>query len=815
MTFLFSDVEGSTRLLHELGTAAYADLLMRHRQIVRDAIAREGGVEVETEGDAFFVAFPTASGGVRAAVAAQDALAELPLRVRMGLHTGSPQIVERGYVGMDVHRTARIAAAGHGGQVLVSDATASLAGLDGLLDLGMHRLKDLAAAERIWQVGTRGFPPLRSLHLTNLPVAPTPFIGRSRELREVSALLTDDQTRLVTLTGPGGTGKTRLAMQAMAEVAERFPAGVWWVALDALRSHELVLSAAAAALGATGDVATHVGDRALVVAFDNFEHVMDAAPRLAELIASCPRLVLVVTSREPLRIRGEREYAVPALARSEAAQLFAADARRHGAAIAEDDPAIREVCARLDDLPLAIELAAARTKILSVAQIVSRLEQRLPLLTTGARDAPARQRTLRGAIEWSHELLGPDEQHLFARLAVFRGGWTIEAAEAVVGADLDVLHSLVEKSLVRHGGDRFSMLETIREYAAERFTEDPDASTIRARHAAFFHRLAIDQEEATLGGDPRVALDTLEADHDNLRVALDWLERADPEAAMSLAGSLYEFWCLRGYAAEGWRRLEGALLRDAGATAGRAKALNGSAHLAAKAGAPDGVVVARAQESLRLNATLGNARQAAEAHAHLGGELAEAGRLEEAIAELAEAVRGFRATGHENLELQTMRSLAWAHGLAGDRVRYREIVEDVLARATRRGITRMRFTALGALAWVATEEHRFGDALGLLREAHAVDPASLARSDVALLLTRLALLHAEAGRASVAAVLLARAEALREETGDVDPAWVVEFKDRIRAAIERSLDATEANDAAERGRMMTTADAFALGLASA
>ena len=553
VTFLFSDIAGSTKLLHELGPVAYAGALMEHRRVMREAFRANDGVEVDTQGDAFFVAFPTAQGAIRAASQTVSALASGPIRVRIGIHTGTPHLAEEGYVGHDVNKGARIAACGHGGQVLVSASAVALAGSDGMHDLGEHRLKDLSAPERIWQLGTVEFPPLKSLFHTNLPLAPTPFIGRQRELGEVVALLSQDGARVVTLTGPGGTGKTRLAMQAAAELSSRYPQGIWWVPLDALRQSDLVLETAAQAIGAKGGLAEHIGDKTMLILFDNFEQVIDAAAGLAALVASCPKLDLMVTSREPLRLRGEREYAVPSLAHDEGMRLFIDRAREHGRDVLADAD-VSTICARLDDLPLAIELAAARVKVLSPAQIARRLEQRLPLLTSGARDLPQRQRTLRSAIEWSYDLLTPDERRLFARLAVFRGGWTVEAAEAVTDAGLDAVESLVDKSLVRRGDERLSMLETIREYAVERLDASGDAEALRQRHAEHFLALAKVAEPAVLGARPKEWLDRLERDHDNLRAALEWLESAGhTQEVLELAGMLWEFWCLRTHHAEGWR----------------------------------------------------------------------------------------------------------------------------------------------------------------------------------------------------------------------------------------------------------------------
>jgi len=563
VTFLFSDVEGSTKLLHELGAEAYALALAEHRRIIRDATAAHGGVEVDTQGDAFFIAFPTAPGALAAAAAARDALA---IPVRMGVHSGTPLLTDEGYVGNDVHRAARIAAAGHGGQILVSSSTAALVEVE-LRDLGPHRLKDLSAPERIYQLGEEDFPPLKSLHQTNLPIPATPFLGRERELTAAVQLLSQDDAHLVTLTGPGGTGKTRLALQVAAQVAERYPDGVWWVPLAPLRDPNLVLVTAAQTLGATDGLADHIADKTLLLLFDNFEQVVEAATDVAELLARCPRLDVLATSREPLRISGEREYPVPPLAAEEGIALFAARARAVAPQFEVDD-AVAEICRRLDELPLALELAAARVKALSSAQILERLEQRLPLLTGGMRDAPERQRTLRATIEWSYELLTGDEQQLFARLGVFRGGCVLEAVEEVCDGDLDTLHSLVDKSLVRTRDERFWMLETIREYALERLDEE----SMGARHFRYFLELA---ERAFAQRDLSSTrwIPVLEAEHDNLRAALDWAREHRAPEEVQLAGAVAIYWSLRGRGAEAHERLVSALARHDQPDATRARAL--------------------------------------------------------------------------------------------------------------------------------------------------------------------------------------------------------------------------------------------------
>ena len=402
----------------------------------------------------------------------------------MGIHTGEPTVTSEGYVGMDVHRAARICAAGHGRQVLVSETTERLlAGAD-LRDLGEHRLKDLGRPLRLFQLGDEDFPPPRTLNRTNLPAQPSPLVGRDRELTDIEQLVREG--RVVTLTGPGGSGKTRLALQTAAELVDEFPDGVFWVPLAVVFDPDLVLPSIAQAAGLRGDPAAEIGGREMLFVLDNFEQVIEAAPRLSALLELCPRLRLLVTSREVLRIAGERDYDVDPLAEPDAVELF-----RERAFSAEPIEAVREICARLDGLPLAIELAAARTRLLPPDRLLERLDQVLPLLTGGRRDAPERQRTLRSTIEWSHALLDKHEQQAFRRLAVFPGGFTVETAEEVCEVEIDVLESLVEKSLVRRwAGGRLGMLETIRELAEEKLADSGEAPDLHRKNAEYFTELA-------------------------------------------------------------------------------------------------------------------------------------------------------------------------------------------------------------------------------------------------------------------------------------------------------------------------------------
>jgi predicted ATPase/class 3 adenylate cyclase len=543
VTLLFTDIEGSTRLLQELGEE-YADVLADHRRTLREEFSRHGGVEVGTEGDAFFVAFAKASDALAAAAAAREALAGGPIRVRMGLHTGEPLVTDEGYVGIDVHRAARIAAAGHGGQILVSQATRDLAGAGRLRDLGVHRLKDLAAPERLYQLDDGEFPPLKSVDQTNLPVQPTPFVGRERELAEVLALLASH--RIVTLTGPGGSGKTRLALQAAAESVERYRDGVWFVSLAAVRDPQLIEPTIARVVGGPDDLHEFLAGKCTLVVLDNLEQLL---PDAAEIIAGLDASILA-TSRSRLNVAIEQEFPVPTLPVDDAAALFTQRARQLEPHF-EPDAAVRRIAERLDGLPLAVELAAARVKVLTPAQILERLGRSLDLLTSGVHDAPKRQRTLRGTVEWSYQLLTAGEQRLFAHLAVFTGSFEIESAEAVCAAELDVLQSLVDKNLLRHGEDgRFFMLGTIKALALEKLGELPDPSALRRRHDDYFLAVAeeLDARERFSGMRDLsvVSLDRFERELPTFRAALaGLLEGGRSEGALRLGAALWRFWLNR------------------------------------------------------------------------------------------------------------------------------------------------------------------------------------------------------------------------------------------------------------------------------
>src|SRR3954451_3203853 len=608
VTLLFSDIEGSTRLLQRVGDA-YAELLATHRELLLDAFAAHRGVVVDSEGDAFFVAFASAKDAVGAAALAQRALAGHEwaegeqIRVRIGLHTGEPRVVEGRYVGLDVHHAARVMAVAHGGQVLLSEPTRRLLESETRVrDLGEHRLKDIAMPQRLFQLELddlpNEFPPLQTLdnRPTNLPVPPNALIGRERELAETRALL-EEGVRLLTLMGPGGTGKTRLALQLAGDALELFANGVFFVSLAPIRDWELVVPTMLRTFGLREQpgetpletLTEYLREKELLLVLDNFEPVQAASPVVAGLLDSAPGLQLLVTSRMPLHLRAERAHRVPQLAVPdlrrpavaeevldyESVRLFVARARAAAVDFTVTDvnaEAVAEICVRLDGLPLAIELAAPRVRTLTPPALLRRLDQRLALLTGGAQDVDARQRTLRGTIEWSYDLLLAKEKTLFARLAIFVGGCRLEAAEEVCDFDgtfggelLDALDSLVQKSLLRQRADsdgepRFWMLETIREFGLELLGSADELEAACERHAAWTATAVerLDAESRT--GDHPAFLARVDDEYANVREAIAFArQEADGELLLRLATALWGFWSSRVYGAEGRRALEDAL----------------------------------------------------------------------------------------------------------------------------------------------------------------------------------------------------------------------------------------------------------------
>jgi predicted ATPase/class 3 adenylate cyclase len=864
VTFLFTDIEGSTGLLQTLGDR-YAAVLDEHAAIVRRAVAEAGGVEVSTHGDAFFVVFRSPVAAVRAAVAAQWGLAAHdwspgpPLRVRMGVHTGEGTLGGDDYVGIDVHRAARIADAAHGGQVILSDATRGLvryalpAGAS-LRDLGVHRLRGIADPERLHELVVEGlaadFPAPRTLDArpNNLPLQLTSFVGREEEIAEVERLL--GQTRLLTLTGPGGSGKTRLALRVAADLLPRYSDGACFVDLSPVTDPALVPAAVANALGVREDagrpildeVKEHLRHRELLQVVDNFEQVAEAGLVIEELLTAAPKLRTMVTSRVVLSLRGEQEYAVPplqapdperlptglsALGEVEAVRLFterAVAANPRFALTEQNAPAVAELTARLDGLPLAIELAATRTKVLTPEQILSRLRGRLSLLTSGSRSLPERQRTLRAAIAWSYDLLDPLERRLFARLSVFTGGWAFESAEAVcdpeeLGLDaLDGLTSLVDKSLIRRTEPpgcpaRFSMLETIREFAHEQLQAAGELELVRRRHGEHFLHLAVEAEPHLTGEDQGEWLDRCDQEHANLGAALRWaVDAGEADRAQAAAGALWRFWQQRGHLDEGRRWLQEVLAMPSGQapTAARAKALTGAGGIAWWTDRD----AARAfyDEALAIERRLGDPARLAEALYNEAFVFAAEDDLETAGRLLDEALDLFRQVGDEAgvARVLAMQVVPDAAAGAWDRVVAR--TEEVTAIWRRRGD---RLNLAFGLIWLAFAYGRAGrrddaratalEALELFREADNATGIALAFLDLAFLLNW-------EGRHEDAIRMAGVSESAREQAGGGPTpggfGGILEGDPVAEARAHLTEDA--ARRAWQQGRSMSVAEAVTL-----
>ena len=803
ITFCFTDLEASTTLLKQVGEERFAEVLLGHRTVVREVFGRLGGVEVDTQGDAFFYVFPEAGQALAACAEVQEADTESPVRVRIGLHTGSARLTSDGYVGEDLHLAARIAAAGHGGQVLVSAATRALVSPGELLYLGEHRLKDFAQPIALYQLGQRHFPPLKTISNTNLPRPASTFVGRARERQEVGALLSGS-ARFVTLTGAGGSGKTRLAVEVASELVPTFKAGVFWVGLGSVRDSALVMETIAETLGAKFGLSQHVGDRDLLLVIDNVEQVASAAPELASLVEECPNLRILATSRELLRVRGELEYAVPPLERDEAVALFCERSRL------PPDETILLLCRRLDNLPLAVELASARSAVLSPKQILDRLSRRLDLLK-GGRDAEARQQTLRATFDWSYDLLFPEEQQLFARLSVFAGGCSIEAAEEVADGDIDVLQSLVEKSLLRYTRGRFWMLESIRQYATDRLEAFGETDLLARRHADYFLALSAEAEPEILGISPQEWLDRLEIEHDNLRAALDWLEATgQTQRALTLGGSIWEFWCLRGHYVEGWRRLEGLTQLDEQPTLARAKALTGAVHLAGNAGVPDSLEALRAKEALALHRTLNDAWGSAYARFQLARVAEREGDLEGALGLAEEAAEELRRLGDEHHALQAMEQFADFRLRLSGPESAKPIYEELLSRARAAKDTQIEARALTVFAQWASDESRHVEALGLTERVYELDSELGDPNETVMDFVHIARAMALAGRPATAIRLLTGAEGMREEVGFPFPPSVARLCEEVEQRAQRELDAAALAEARTQGRGLTREDAAGL-----
>jgi predicted ATPase/class 3 adenylate cyclase len=859
VTFLFTDIEGSTRLLQTLG-AEYRQQLARHGDLMREAIRTHGGVEVGTEGDSFFAAFASAPDGVAAAIAAQRALADAgwpsraTVRVRMGLHTGEGSRGPDGYVGLDVHRAARIAAAAHGGQVLISAATRGLLDaslLDGadLLDVGVHHLKDIDAPEHLFRVVIPDLPENAALprarRLGNLPIPPTSFIGRTQERAEVRGHVTT--ARLVTLIGPGGSGKTRLAIQVATDMADQFSDGAFFVPLDPVSDPSLLVPAISHALGVVDSgpadprdhLAQYLAGRDLLLILDNFEQIRPAAATVGDLLSAAPGPRVIVTSRAALGLYGEQLFPVPPLTAPDPAHLpplerlsefeslalFTERARAVQPSFALTDAngtAVAEICARLDGLPLAIELAAARVRLLPPEAILKRLATRLDLLASSAANLPARQRSLHGAIAWSYDLLDEVDQRLLERLSVFAGGFDIDAATSVCGPLgnpdddlLDHMGTLVDNSLLRQrdvrGEPRFELMQTIREFAAERLERRGDAALVRARHAdwcaAFIEGL--DEELDGLATD---ALVRISDEHDNLRAAMrSAIEDGRPEVALRIVAATWRWWQRKSLLVEGrwWCDFVVNHPSAMAKTPHRAKALLALGSIAYWQG-DFATMDAAYKESHDIYSELEDPAGIAEALFHLSFTSFTNGDLETARRLLDDAQGRFRSLGNDKGTAFALQSVGILDLMKGDVAAARRAFEEALDLSGSNSIRRSEI--LSAIAWASwlegdrSQAHRSaveslvmvsqaGDMLGVIGDVEAI-----------------AIIHVYLGNTEQASRLYGAAQRMREELGGGPPISAL-FPPDVWDVAQAALGSRERFDElVAEGRALGTDAAVALAM---
>jgi predicted ATPase/class 3 adenylate cyclase len=861
VTFLFTDIEGSS-LLWEREPVRMATALARHDAITREAVAARRGAIVKMAGDGAHAAFDDPLDAIGAAIDLQHALASdaatraIPLLVRCGIHVGADERRDDDFFGPSVNRAARIMAAAHGGQVLVSQAVAELArdrlpsGV-GLRDLGTVRLRDLALPERIHQLLAPSlrvdFPALRSLDTTpnNLPLQLTSFVGRERELAEVKKLL--ERTRLLTLVGSGGIGKTRLSLQASGDLLDDYPDGVWFVELASLSDERLVPQAVASTVGLREEtgrplvdaIAAFVKDRRLLLVLDNCEHVSLACAGLASrLLGSSATLTILASSREPLRVAGETTYTVPplsmpvgrspvtlaALGQYEAARLFIErvlavqpdfqlDQRRA--------TAVADVCDRLDGIPLAIELAAVHARVLSVENIAERLIDRLRLLTRGSRSALPRQQTLRASIDWSYELLTPAERELFCRLSVFAGGWSLEAAEAV-GADanagsasadvLDLLSNLVEKSLVSRGADgaRYFLLNTVREYAQERLKESAGERAARARHLAHFLSLA--EDIAAEGRSRNARFEQLDVERENLFAAFESCAVLDEGAAsgLRLAHALKHWLLSRGLLAIGYRLVVEAVDR-AGAeehNVARCRALFDAAELAFLTGKYE-AAKQHTEASLALADKIGHAAGRADALRLLGFVCLAYGASDDARASFESALAISRQLGNQSQLAAALNGLGEFHRSVKDWPSALPLYREAIALDRQVGDRRRLAVHLCnlAAALIASEDqaHRGTALLEALDIAEDISSRQVGR----VVLEYCACLAAVSGEWESAACLYGAAEKQSEDMGYHREPMDADFLPPLIARTRAALDATTFAAAEAQGRNRSYAQAVA------
>ncbi len=854
VTFLYTDIEGSTRLVGRLGDR-YVAVLTDCRRLISTAVQTGNGWEFDIVGDACFAAFPSATDALAAALAAQRAVRSfswpegVPLRVRMGLHTGEPLSVGREYVGIDVHRAARIGMAGYGGQMLLSETTHALVrdrlpeGIS-IKTLGEHHLKDLVGPQRLFQVVASDlpsdFPPLKSPDRVpnNLPVQVTSFIGRDREIAEVKRLLST--TSLLTLVGAGGAGKTRLALQAAAEVLKEFEDGVWLVELATCSDPDRVPETVASALKIREQAGVQIPEtlagfllsKHLLLVLDNCEHLVAACARLADtLLRTCPHLRMLITSREPLQIAGEIAYRVPPLTlpdarrppvaqdsiKSESVRLFlerAVAALRTFTLTDGNAPAIARVCHQLDGIPLAIELAAVRVKGLSVEQIAARLDDRFRLLTGGSRTALPHHQTLRATMDWSFNLLSEPEQVVFRRLSVFAGGCSLEAAEAVCAGGsvhgsevLDLLARLVDRSLViaEEQGEavRYRLLDTVRRYGLERLLEAGQAAEVRRRHRDWYLAQAERAEPEFIGSAQSAWYRRLEPDHDNFREALEWSIEADPDAGLRLAAALHWYWHTRGYLSEARGWLQRTLSASGAATTiTRAKALHAAAWLAASQ-RDYTQATTLGEASLLQFQELGEKQRGAFSLVLLAHVAHGQDDNERATAQLEQSLAIFREIGHKRGIGISLNELGEVVRRRGDYVGARALYEEALPLLRELGEERMTGIALHNLGYVAQHEGDHGRALALFKESLALRLKLGHKMGIAYCLVGLASVAAAQGQPEKAARLLGAAEALLGSIGGhLHRADLIEH-DRTVAAVRAGLDEAALAVAWSEGRAIT------------